>query len=635
MPTLQLPSRLTIRVVGRKPAKKERAGQRFGRGTFLVLGAVAALLYLHVAGEPRIGLSARSLQFPPTAKGSTSEGASVLVTNSGFDPLHIGGLQLRDEAAADFAFTSDCGGSALAPQHSCLVTITMTPSAPGERRAELVIPNDSDESAPSVTLTGEGRVPPVPDITPAPLSLHFEQPVNVESTVPVVLSNTGAVPVDIGAVTLKAPAEFSRNTACEHATLAVSGTCSVEVTFTPTRAGQSAGELTIDYAPGQEVTIPITAIATPESAPPTTQTEAQGRSDVEPKALTFRLEPGRSSGAQPVTVANIGGGAIRLMDVAITKGANNFAVHNPCTSEIYPGKPCTLHVDFTGKTAGRYEGILLISASDSTFPVSLTAEVTSPGIPVADVNPKRMVVSPAGTTASNSLAALFVTPRDVVYVRNAGNAPLEFTKIAFEPAGEFSVSREGLKAPCGKGQLAPGQTCEMRIVFHPNDGGGRASLLIFDNAESSPQRVALYGQERVAIRGQLQVESYNPDFGRVPVGTYSVRGVRMAAATPSQRIVLRNAGSGNLGITQIKPPSDTSYAVKADCPRTLAPSATCVILVTFQPTTVGLHPANVVIENDGSTGDATLSFQGEGINPYSKIRVSKIPQAVEATPVPR
>lgn len=163
----------------------------------------------------------------------------------------------------------------------------------------------------------------------------------------------------------------------------------------------------------------------------------------------------------------------------------------------------------------------------------------------------------------------------------------------------------------------------MRIVFHPNDGGGRATLLISDNAENSPQRVALYGQTRVAVRGLLQVESYNPDFGRVPVGTYSVRGVRLATATPSQRIVLRNAGSGNLGITQIKPPSDASYTVKADCPRTLAPSATCVVLITFQPSTVGLHPANVVIENDGSTGDAMLSFQGEGINPYSKVRVSQ------------
>ncbi len=170
-----------------------------------------------------------------------------------------------------------------------------------------------------------------------------------------------------------------------------------------------------------------------------------------------------------------------------------------------------------------------------------------------------MVIPPAGTAASNSLAALFVARRDVVYVRNAGNAPLEFTKFAFEPDGEFSTSQDGLKAPCGKGQLAPGQTCEMRIVFHPKEGSRRANFLIFDNAENSPQRVALYGQTRVAVRGQLQVESYNPDFGRVPVGTYSVSGVRMATATPSQRIVLRNAGSGNLYVTQIKPPSDTSY----------------------------------------------------------------------------
>jgi hypothetical protein len=634
MPALHLPARLKITVVGKVPVERKSSGRRIGRGTVFVLGIAAALLYLHLAAEPRITLSARSLQFAPTTKGTTSDSVSFLVTNSGSEFLHVGALELRDEASADFAITSDCSGSTLAPQHSCTVSVAMTPSVAGERRAELVVPNDSDERTPFVTLAGDGRVPAVPDITPTPPSLRFDQPVNISSTMSILISNTGAVPVDIAAVTLSAPDQFNRSSGCEHTTLAVNGTCSFEVTYVPTQEGQSTGEVRIDYASGRALTIPITATTeVPPSTTPPTQPEMQGRSNVDPKSLVYRQELGKASGTQVVTVKNIGEGPIRVVEATITKGANDFAVRNLCQSEIAPGKSCTLEVNFVGNAASRSEGTLVISTTDETFPVTLIAEVVTVGTAIADVNPKRLVLVLAPAAASSSLAALFLGQRDVVSVRNTGNAPLEFTKFGFEPEGEFSMSTAGLKAPCGKRPIASGAMCEIRIIFHPHDGGGRGTFLIFDNAENNPQRVALYGQTPKPARGQLQVDSYNHDFGSVPVGTYSVGGVRIATATPSQRIVMRNVGSGNLTISAVHQPSDRSYAVRPDCPRPLAPSATCVLLVIFRPTTVGSHPASVEIDDDGSSGNATLSFQGEGVNPYSRLRVSRVPPA--STPVPR
>lgn len=643
MPTLHLPAQLDMTVTG--PVEQEYSRRRTGRGTFFVLGIAAALLYLHVAAEPRITLSARSLRFAPTTKGTASDSMSFLVTNSGVEALHVGSLELQDEAAGDFAVTTDCNGATLAPQRSCLVSVAMTPSETGERLAEVVIPNDSDEKSPAVRLAGEGRAPALPDITPTPAVLHFEQPVNVSSTMPVVLSNTGTVTVNIGEVTLKAPAQFSRGSGCEQKTLPVKGTCSFDVTYLPTQDGQSTGEVGIDYASGRTLTVPIAATAlvpvstTPAPAPTPSQPEGEGHSSVEPRVLEYRLEPGKPSAPKTVFIKNVGDGPVHVTGATITKAANDFSVRNSCESDIAPSKSCTLEVDFTGDARSRSEGTLVVSASDGTFPVTLIAEPVQIAAAIAEVTPIRLALSPAGREAGSGLVALFLGQRDVVSVHNAGNAPLEFARFSFEPEGEFSVSATGLKSPCGKGAVSPSATCQLRVVYQPKDGSGRATFLIFDNAGNSPQRVMLYGQVPRPARGQLQVDAYDRDFGSATVGMYSVAGVRMARTPVSHRILLRNVGTGDLNISSLQQPSDKSYTAQSDCPHPLAPSHTCVLVVTFRPISVGPHPTSLVIDNDGSSGAVTLSFEGQGINPYSKtipssrIRLSSTP--VASTPVPK
>jgi hypothetical protein len=64
--------------------------------------------------------------------------------------------------------------------------------------------------------------------------------------------------------------------------------------------------------------------------------------------------------------------------------------------------------------------------------------------------------------------------------------------VIFEGAGasaDYILSN----GDCGK-TLAPGQECDLSIVFHPLGTGPRnAMLMIMDNANGAPQRISLTG----------------------------------------------------------------------------------------------------------------------------------------------
>src|SRR5207249_3802179 len=86
------------------------------------------------APSPNVGLSPSSLNFGNQNVGTTSNPQTVTVTNTGNSDLNVTAVSVTESNRADFNQTNTCT-SAVAPQATCTITVTFTPSISGTETA--------------------------------------------------------------------------------------------------------------------------------------------------------------------------------------------------------------------------------------------------------------------------------------------------------------------------------------------------------------------------------------------------------------------------------------------------------------------------------------------------------------------
>jgi hypothetical protein len=159
----------------------------------------------------------------------------------------------------DFTHTSNCGGNQIAPGSSCTVQVRFTPSAAGPFSATLNITDNAPGSPQSVTLSGTGTNPPAVTLSATTLSFPATT-VGSTSTLPVVLTNTGLGNLTVTLISNSGtnPTDFSHTSNCGGVSIAPNGTCTIQVTFTPSATGTFSATLNItDNAPGSPQSIAL------------------------------------------------------------------------------------------------------------------------------------------------------------------------------------------------------------------------------------------------------------------------------------------------------------------------------------------------------------------------------------------
>ena len=192
---------------------------------------------------PAVTISPSSLSFPTTTQGTRSAPLSVSITNSGNATLHISTVTIGGNNPGDFSdSTSACSGAVLAPNSSCTISVTFSPSAAGERSETISIADDALGSPQIIQVSGNATPAPAPAVTISPNPLNF--PATTQgtkgSTLNAVVTNAGTATLHISAVNLAGSntADFSNSTsACVGAALAPNATCSISVTFAPLSTG--------------------------------------------------------------------------------------------------------------------------------------------------------------------------------------------------------------------------------------------------------------------------------------------------------------------------------------------------------------------------------------------------------------
>jgi hypothetical protein len=183
-----------------------------------------------------ISVSPSSINFGTQAVNTTSTAQLVTITNTGDLSYYINGWSI----GGAFAVTNNCPFT-LAPGANCNFSLTFTPTSSGSYQGTFSFSGSFPGSPASVSLSGTGQ-----DTAAilSPTSLTFgSQSVNTSSTAQTIfLVNTANTPVNVSAI--QVTGDFAQTNNCG-ASVAVSSSCSISVTFHPSVSGSRSGSLTV------------------------------------------------------------------------------------------------------------------------------------------------------------------------------------------------------------------------------------------------------------------------------------------------------------------------------------------------------------------------------------------------------
>ena len=383
----------------------------------------------------------------------------------------------------------------------------------------------------------------------------------------VTLTNFGSAPFE-GSVS--ASANFAETDNC--ASLAVSASCTIDVTFVPSTTGPLTGTLTLtNNAVNNPAPITLTGTGTAPVAA------------VAPTGLTFFPQLlSTTSAAQTVVLSNSGTGPLTISNTA---ASGDFSQTNNCGSSVAPGMSCTISVSFTPQATGTRTGMLVVTDNDSSGSQILSLSGTgSSTAPTVTISPASLVF-PAQLLKTKSAA-------QTVIVSNSGKASVAIS--GFATSGDFSQTHT-----CSS-SIAAGKSCTIKVTFAPTTTGTRTGSLTF-TLPSGVQTVGLSGTgtSKGTTEG-LTVSPTSLAFGYVAL-----------TDSPSQTVTVTNNDGVAVGISSIRIVGSSTFTKATTCGSTIAAAATCTITVTFTPTALVAYSATLnVTESAGAVHPVSLSGTG-------------------------
>jgi hypothetical protein len=304
--------------------------------------------------------------------GQTSPVSSLGIVNTGTVPITFNAPAISGPNPADFTAVSSC--TTLAPNGTCGINITATPTQPTNRFATLTV----TESTATVQQTASLRVlglTPGPVVNPTTLTFGYTLlgTTSAAQSFTATGFNNDPVTVQVADTSGRVVDPSSSPFVVTQGSSCASTPCTVSVAFAPTAANTvptdlytaSGGILITDLFSTQVTLVPVSGLhdlATPP--PPTTLT-------IDSNSLTFDPQTvGSTSSGQTLTLTNTGN---QMLDVAIfITGANpgDYVLSNPCSQVAAAGQgfnTCTFFVQFSPTATGtRTANVQIISNTPSS-----------------------------------------------------------------------------------------------------------------------------------------------------------------------------------------------------------------------------------------------------------------------------
>ncbi|HLV96143.1 MAG TPA: choice-of-anchor D domain-containing protein [Candidatus Acidoferrales bacterium] len=532
------------------------------------------------------------------------------VKNGGEAPLTISSIAIEGPNHSDFSLSSasGCTAASISPGGLCSFEVSFIPGVAGAEEAFVQVTSDAPGSPQVLEVVGMGA-----GLASSPGGINFGKQVAGTTSAPqsVTLTNTSNESLYIDSiaeagpnVALFAPASTAQQCVASAGGMLPGSSCLVDITFSPTASGTFTAEVDIQY---HLSTLPEQLQAIPLSG---TGVAAAPVAAILPAALDFGTATvGTTTGAQVVTLTNKGSVALDLTSVSLSgTNASDFSIvatdSSPCpsaTGSIAINASCTVGVQFAPQTAGTKSAALTFvdDASGSPQAVPLTGTAQPP--------PAGIQISPSSLTFAAQAVGTKSAAQQIT-IANNGGGPLAISGISLAGTNSTDFSQTDNCPP----SLAANANCVINVIFAPASPGSRsASLRVADNANGSPQQIALIGS---ATQAGVTLSSASINFGNQAVGMPS------AAVT----VTVTSSGNGTLAVsgvsvsgTNAKDFGETDDCSGSAASNGIAPSGTCAIQITFKPacgTAAAARNATLSLADNapGSPQNVTLDGTGTG-----------------------
>jgi hypothetical protein len=302
---------------------------------------------------------------------------------------------------------------------------------------------------------------------------------------------------------------------------------------------------------------------------------------------------GQAGNTYRVNVYNSGTTAMTISNIAMSGAAAGDFVPGPldpyagwCNGALAVGASCVVGVKVTAGNVGLRTATLTLT--DGISGQSFSVPMSVLGLP------PEPVVSPVTTNFPVTLVNDISAPMSFTVTASNNTA---VTAILQTRGSEFSLT----KASCAQGE----SPCVITGVFRPTSvGSATVNVLVTDNSGSSTY-ATFNGYGGVGPIGTVSATSVT--FASRPAGSMSV----------AQTVTLTNTGDEWFypSVSAVSGTNASEFSVSNGCSGFLAAGSSCVMSVTFDPTTAGSKSASFQVS--GSVNDinaaglpVTISLSG-------------------------
>jgi hypothetical protein len=323
------------------------------------------VLNVDVSGVP-ITIAPSSLSFGNQVAGTISAPQTATYFNGTTVPVNVQGVSITGSNAADFTIISDgCQGTILSPTFGCNVSVAFAPAITdiGPLQANLVFTDNQTGSPRSIPMTGTATTPSPLVCLSTGTSINFSnQLIGTTSTAQsVTITNCGSIPLTVSNVTFSGTASNDFSVippACTNGPIAAGNTCTLQVTFTPSRSGTRQATLVISHnAAGSPTTVTVHGVGV-APAPSICLSSS---------SINFgSLVVTSTSTVQSLTITNCGTAPLVISGVAITSGnTTDFTVLASTCTTVAIGGTCTVSLQFIPTVGGPQSATLSITSSNN------------------------------------------------------------------------------------------------------------------------------------------------------------------------------------------------------------------------------------------------------------------------------
>ena len=579
-------------------AASETASQKvlvagtYGRGIWQIPLLTAGVVLTDASVEPS------ELTFASQAIGTVSSEQTVTLKNKGAIALAIDSVS----ATSPFSEDHDCVGRAINEGATCTIHVVFAPNQIGPTRGELSIGANVSGGRIAVPLAGSGAAAGLVKVSPGYLDFGEVAIDKTSALLPVTLENATGSAVALTNLAATPPFSVAANPC--GSTLAIESACALSIAFTPTKAGQTTGTLSVgDDVGTQTVYLKGTGAA-----------DATDTLSVTSVTFSSTTPVGQQSNPEVITLSNNGDLPLNSIKAVASTG---FRVFDTCAGSLGAHATCVISVVFAPEVAGANFGTLTVTDAIRSQGLALSGTaVDGPAFKVSSTQITFGTVSVGQTSTPIALS-----------ISNVGGAPM--SNVGFQLSGPGAASYSWGQSACGT-ILQADASCAIQLAFAPAEAGLLTATLVVSSSTTGvpPVQVTLSG-----------VGQRSSDIGVSP-SQMSFSQTQLQEPTAAQYATISNSSKVIASELAISVPPPFSL-IQNTCGPSLSPGAVCSTGVVFTPTSNGVvsgaliassasfaEPARAVLVGIGGAAGSIQVQPGAVTFPSTGVGLTSAPRPV-------